>query len=509
MRFSCLVLFCLVLAGTAAGQDRRWSDPDAWRLTRDEAGVVRISRADRKDGLQAPVARGGTPRGFLLTHRAGVWWLFLAGPDLIVAGRSKTVAGPYLDHKGRTLLDRGGTIVSMALPHDKDRRLIRRTAGERVDRLESSDGVLPLVWPPGDGYPLVGRAGSIDSWETPVKKRWPFAGPWRHSVDLGGSHVIYPKADGTIHSQPPGTGWKIEGDVLALAWPRGDAPGGVWTDRCRISADGRYYLGRNQRQAAIVGEVVFAENRVRPDSRRLPIAFLPEAAWIPKDRLTVWADFEAARDGWVPVYVVNRTKKAIKLPAQDGDIYLKLMAKSPEGDWERAQGHRWSWCGNSYFYTPEIPPGHFLVVRGVFPKSGDERAVRYRLMGGVDAFSNEGVGRVSPKVIEACRTDRMALRDGDFTLLSEVALGEVKPLVKDRVDLRVYAVGKLAERFADDPRTKQILRQLLSDPDPKVAAAARSGLDRISLAGFRVREGDLALPQPLDLLQLHPDPRRP
>jgi hypothetical protein len=90
--------------------------------------------------------------------------------------------------------------------------------------------------------------------------------------------------------------------------------------------------------------------------------------------------------------------------------------------------------------------------------------------------SNEGVGRVSPAVIEACRTDRMALRDGDFTLLSEVALGEVKPTAKDHVNLRAFAVEQLAKRFGDDPRTGRILRQLRADKNAEVAAAARGVL---------------------------------
>jgi hypothetical protein len=265
-----------------------------------------------------------------------------------------------------------------------------------------------------------------------------------------------------------------------MTWPRGDAPGGVWIDRCYVSPDGRYYLGRNQWQAAITGEAVLAETHFPRAFRRFPLECLdcmPSPSMLPEGELSIWADFGDVRDGWVPVYVVNRTKKPVKLPAQDGDIYLKLFAKSADGDWERAQIHIWSDCGNSYYFTPEIPPGHFVVTRGHYPKEGEERRVRYRLQGKLDAVSNEGPGRVSPKMIEASRMDPMALTDGDFTRLSEVALGEVKAPIRFPVNPRLLALELLAERHGDDPRTKRIIAQLTKDRDPAVAEMARSLTD--------------------------------
>ncbi|MBC7817743.1 MAG: hypothetical protein IAG10_12690 [Planctomycetaceae bacterium] len=40
--------------------------------------------------------------------------------------------------------------------------------------------------------------------------------------------------------------WEIKGKTLILRQPDRRAPGGVWVDKCQISADGKSYRGRNQ-----------------------------------------------------------------------------------------------------------------------------------------------------------------------------------------------------------------------------------------------------------------------
>jgi len=99
----------------------------------------------------------------------------------------------------------------------------------------------------------------------------------------------------------------------------------------------------------------------------------------------------------------------MEFEAQDGRPYVKLQAKEEDGSWARAQGHVFSWCGNSYFATPKLSDGHFLELRGLSAPAGEMREVRYRLYGR-DVVSNAGKGRVDPAEVRACRGDSFAAR---------------------------------------------------------------------------------------------------
>src|SRR6185503_18670570 len=116
---------------------------------------------------------------------------------------------------------------------------------------------------------------------------------------------------------------------------------------CRSSPGG----AENPAAAAVAGE--------RPPAARLagdprPIAELPASVAAPEGQLTLYADFANVRDQHVTMYLVNRTGRTIDVPNQDGDPYLKLEAQSAAGQWERAQRHMDSDCGNSYMSRPSL-----------------------------------------------------------------------------------------------------------------------------------------------------------
>src|SRR5258708_1073165 len=56
----------------------------------------------------------------------------------------------------------------------------------------------------------------------------------------------------------------------------------------------------------------------------IPNASLPRHIPAPQGVLTLFADYPAAGQLGIPLYLVNRTSSAVSFPAQDGDIYLKL-----------------------------------------------------------------------------------------------------------------------------------------------------------------------------------------
>ncbi len=130
---------------------------------------------------------------------------------------------------------------------------------------------------------------------------------------------------------------------------------------------------------------------------------LPAHVAAPEGKLTLWADFANAKDD-VPLYLVNQTNQAHEFDSQDGDIYIKLHGKDASGSWQRAQTHLSSWCGNSY-HSVALPPRHFFAFSGFKSAAGEKRAVRYAMTRGDALVSNEGVGLVSPKDLEAAPLD--------------------------------------------------------------------------------------------------------
>lgn len=131
---------------------------------------------------------------------------------------------------------------------------------------------------------------------------------------------------------------------------------------------------------------------------------LPSHIVAPENKLTVFADYAAPDPNGVPLYVVNRTDKAITFPSQDGDIYLMLEYRLPDGSWQRAQVHQDSFCGNSYS-SLTIFPGQYLVLPGYSPGSGEKARVRYACYGGIELVSNESDGFILPEDVEGARRD--------------------------------------------------------------------------------------------------------
>ena len=145
-----------------------------------------------------------------------------------------------------------------------------------------------------------------------------------------------------------------------------------------------------------------------------PLAELPPGVRADPGKISLYADFQAASDSGVPLYVVNRTVAEKKFGSQDGDIYLKLEGKADDGEWVRAQSHMSSWCGNSYV-TVSLPPGQFMVCKGYRCTSGPSRPVRYRSLYIDDLVSNVGEGLADEGDIKLASLD-----DKTFSLLPRV-----------------------------------------------------------------------------------------
>ncbi|NOX98654.1 MAG: hypothetical protein GXP30_02815 [Verrucomicrobia bacterium] len=122
-----------------------------------------------------------------------------------------------------------------------------------------------------------------------------------------------------------------------------------------------------------------------------PNVILPSHVPAKLGEVTLFADYNKKSEKGVPLYLVNRTGKAVGFACQDGDIYLKLEIKGENKQWVRAQNHRSSWCGNSY-YGVTLNAGEYYSLMGYMPEEGVAATVRYRTYQGQEIVSNPGLG---------------------------------------------------------------------------------------------------------------------
>jgi hypothetical protein len=142
----------------------------------------------------------------------------------------------------------------------------------------------------------------------------------------------------------------------------------------------------------------------------LPNVKLPQAIPADDGKLAIYADFGKAKDGKVPLYLVNRAAEPKVFSSQDLDIFLKLERRMSDGRWERVQVHQDSWCGNSH-YPVELPPGNHFAFSGYLPTAGSKAQVRFRSYGSSPLVSNEGEGFFLEEDRLAAGLDQMALRE--------------------------------------------------------------------------------------------------
>lgn len=208
----------------------------------------------------------------------------------------------------------------------------------------------------------------------------------------------------------------------------------------------------------------FADYRSRIDSSAAkPIGELPGQIRAPAGQITLFADYENAEEGGITLYLVNRTGKPVTIPTQDGNPYIKLEAQVAGGAWKRAQGHVYSWCGNSYFSPPVLPSNFFCTMTGSYPTKGEPRRVRYKIYSSLGFVSNEGRGAVDPSSIDACKYDLMAINFGDLALLKEILLEAVALPGPSWQSPRAAAVRRLREFDFED--IEPTLRKLFGRTD--------------------------------------------
>lgn len=181
----------------------------------------------------------------------------------VVVGRSRSITGPYIDIAGRDMRQGGGTLViaghddvfgpghnSVLKDGDRHWFVHHFYDGERngVATLQ----IRPLYWH-SDGWPLVGEPIDAASGGENPDKPVVLAGRWDHSVNYQPSKPLELLANHRIGRADAAATWTSKDHELSMRWPRTDAPGGAWIDRCIVADDGQSYVGRNQNGMVLRG----------------------------------------------------------------------------------------------------------------------------------------------------------------------------------------------------------------------------------------------------------------
>lgn len=272
------------VVGSTRADDFNCIDPN---VVMDDQGVpwlsfgsfwsgIKLVRLDPRSGKTAGTLihiagrQGGPIEAPSIVRHGGWYYLFVSfdqcckGVDSdykLMVGRSRKVEGPYVAFDGQAMTNGGGTLVLAghgACKGPGHNGFISLPEGDYLvhhfyDATNAGVPTLqvrPVVWS-DDGWPIVGgpNAGIRKNGHVPVKAQ--VAGRWTHFVTEGEGRPLELKPNGQI-----GNGnatWTLKGNRLEMRWPRDDAPGGAWIDRCFVGSDGTWYAGRNQHGMLIRG----------------------------------------------------------------------------------------------------------------------------------------------------------------------------------------------------------------------------------------------------------------
>lgn len=209
-----------------------------------------------------------------------------------------------------------------------------------------------------------------------------------------------------------------------------------------------------------------------------PNYLLPSQVTAPDGQLTFFADFQHPDAGSIPIYVVNRTRADAVFGSQDGDIYLKLQVQLPDGQWQRAQSHQSSWCGNSYV-PATLPPGQFWRFAGYQPPDGRRAKIRFAIGGGETSATNAGDGLVSDADLTDANQDGITAGRVPFNLHLEISDAETDASTAkqnswaDRVTA-LRLVARWEENGYYRNRTEKLLQLAQAESSPDAAAAAKA-----------------------------------
>ncbi len=236
------------------------------------AGASRVDVVDRRtppNAVEAP----------FVIFRDGFYYLFVSFDSCcdgakstyrVMVGRSDAVLGPYVDARGRALLEGGATLVLASsarwrgpghnsILREKSRDwLVHHTYDMEHLELHRILQIRPLWWGK-DGWPVTGEPLVLTHGRpTPELTPQHMVGSWIHTVDYQENrsrHVEF-LAGGHIRNGPEGSSWTLRGNRLTIRWSDSRAESGAFVDEVIVEPTGDSYTGRNQDYAVVRGRRV-------------------------------------------------------------------------------------------------------------------------------------------------------------------------------------------------------------------------------------------------------------
>jgi len=224
----------------------------------------------------------------------------------------------------------------------------------------------------------------------------------------------------------------------------------------------------------------------------IPLVELPAKVPAEEGMVTLWADFEGADDKGVPLYLVNKTGVVQNFDSEDRDIYLKLEYKDVDGRWKYAQGHRRSWCGNSYF-SVALPASQYFKFYGYRAAEGSVQEVRY-----ASKIRNSLVSNVGKALISQADLDQVVLSGGGLVPVEIMqvlhAFGAQEPLVADAPSKGNPSIDDVQKAvrglmfFPEERSVMELVRKLKAKalllPDGGEKAALLSAINEVLVHDF-------------------------
>ena len=219
---------------------------------------------------------GGVVEGAYIVQKYGYFYMFVSfdgccnGAESTyktLVGRSKTIDGPYLDMKGESMVDGGGTLVlashdnwrgtghNSVLTTDRGQWIVHHTYDTNRLHEQRVGQIRPLYWGE-DEWPVVGEPLSLEnkmSYKKASVSARELEGTWRVCSDYGTDKQVHLIPGGRIAFEN-GASWDVKGNKLSMKWKLDD--GSVWVDSCIVEPLKDSFIGRNQAGAVIRGKKI-------------------------------------------------------------------------------------------------------------------------------------------------------------------------------------------------------------------------------------------------------------
>lgn len=118
------------------------------------------------------------------------------------------------------------------------------------------------------------------------------------------------------------------------------------------------------------------------------------------------------KDGWIPIFLVNRTDRPSQIGVVHGQPNFKAYRELPDGNWERVQPiGGFVMCADS-IRTGIVHSGTFVRFEAAWHPPGDHPAtIRYGKPGIESMTTNSGPGFWDPEKRNLAQSDSAALSE--------------------------------------------------------------------------------------------------